>query len=68
MTTATNPRPGRPALVEGEAAVNLSFRCPESIALALEACAGEIGCNKSEFIRAALTRETSRILHRSPTM
>lgn len=60
MITGIKSHPGRPPLVEDEEVVNLSFRCPASIADAIQAAATEVGCNKSEFIRLVLARETRR--------
>lgn len=60
MITGIKSHPGRPPLVEDEEVVNLSFRCPASIADAIQAAATELGCNKSEFIRLVLARETRR--------
>ena len=60
MVTGIKSHPGRPPLVEDEEVVNLSFRCPASIADAIQAAATEVGCNKSEFIRLVLARETRR--------
>lgn len=60
MITGIKSHPGRPPLVEDEEVVNLSFRCPASIADAIQAAASEVGCNKSEFIRLVLARETRR--------
>lgn len=61
ITASTKSHRGRPRLIEDEEVMNLSFRCPESVAADLADIAADMGCNKSEIIRSAIVRETRRL-------